>query len=460
MASSKAKIIEIEKAFSGRPQLWDRIDSYMASHPDTTSLFHDIADYIHSLSHASETSVKDIALRGQPQTKKRKLAPGSVVGDNGWQNGDAFYSAAEISFSIPQRKKLTLQLVPAWKDRSGRTFEGGLRITDPKAVDAERQGMSWAEMDQVFCLPVPEKPQRQHNFIVISKSTSTSPVPQQVVWTVYETPPKTVVFGEGYEAAEDETYFTSTLRCMDAQLMRFGKKVILPDEKEFASATEQSHRKGEKAFHVKAHIGSKDGFLFFLSTGIIFAFRKPILYFPSSVIESISYTSVLQRTFNLVIRTCQSPDFHIASLVLGVDKFDTEFSMLNQPDFAGIDGYIKRHQLNDASMAKERRAKKLNLDRPKGQANGATDGAPNVNGSGAADEDEDEEEDEEEGELQKAERQLQDAEDEREEDYDPGSEGESEGEGGSEEDDSRGSADEEIDHEDEIGGERDGEEEE
>ena len=38
-----------------------------------------------------------------------------------------------------------------------------------------------------------------------------------------------------------------------------GKSVIFPTEDEFASAIPQSHRKGEKAFHVKAYKGSKDG---------------------------------------------------------------------------------------------------------------------------------------------------------------------------------------------------------
>jgi hypothetical protein len=38
-----------------------------------------------------------------------------------------------------------------------------------------------------------------------------------------------------------------------------GKNVILPDAGEFASAVPESHRKGDKAYHVKAHRGSKEG---------------------------------------------------------------------------------------------------------------------------------------------------------------------------------------------------------
>jgi len=95
--------------------------------------------------------------------------------------------------------------------------------------------------------------------------------------------------------------------------------------------------------------------------------------------------------------------------------------MIDQADFAGIDAYVKRHGLQDASLAEARRAKKYNVNAPKGEEVEADDQAA-------------------ESELQKAQRELEDQEDEEEEDYDPGSEGESEGSGSSsEEDDEDGS---------------------
>lgn len=36
-------------------------------------------------------------------------------------------------------------------------------------------------------------------------------------------------------------------------------KLIAPEDAEFASATPEAHRKGEKAYHVKAFRGNKDG---------------------------------------------------------------------------------------------------------------------------------------------------------------------------------------------------------
>lgn len=94
--------------------------------------------------------------------------------------------------------------------------------------------------------------------------------------------------------------------------------------------------------------------------------------------------------------------------------------MIDQADFAGIDAYIKRHRLQDASMAEERRAKKLNVNGVKGA---------------------DPEPEDQEGHLERATREAEDIEDEEEEEdenFDPGSDGESEGSGSSSEEEEEG----------------------
>lgn len=151
--------------------------------------------------------------------------------------------------------------------------------------------------------------------------------------------------------------------------------------------------------------------MFFLGPGILWAFKKPILFLPFHAITSVSYTSVLQRTFNLVINAREP----------GNDsESEIEFAMLDQADFAGIDAYIKNHGLNDASLADSRRAKVYNVNAPKGAKN-----EQDTEMNGAAPEFEGETE------LQRAERELQDKEDEEEEDYvDEGSDDEEESENG------------------------------
>jgi hypothetical protein len=74
-----------------------------------------------------------------------------------------------------------------------------------------------------------------------------------------ETAPANIKAADGFAPLDVDTYVTSTMRSLNACMKGHGKNVIIPTEQEFASAIPQSHRKGEAAYHVKAHKGSKDG---------------------------------------------------------------------------------------------------------------------------------------------------------------------------------------------------------
>lgn len=153
--------------------------------------------------------------------------------------------------------------------------------------------------------------------------------------------------------------------------------------------------------------------MFFTSVGIIWGFKKPLTYFSFESINSVSYTNILRNTFNLNVAVPDPAD--------SAKTQEIEFGMLDQTDYAGIDDYIKIHGLQDASMAEQRRAKKLNINPPAETEPGAG-ASVDADGNG-------------ETELEKAQRLLEEEEDEDEEDYDPGSEGESEGSGTSDEED-------------------------
>lgn len=107
--------------------------------------------------------------------------------------------------------------------------------------------------------------------------------------------------------------------------------------------------------------------------------------------------------------------------------------MIDQEDYPGIDTYIKRNRLNDASMVEARRAKQFKVNGEDGEEEG--------------------------GHLEQA---MVDLEDEEEEDYVPGQDegGDDEGEGSESEDseeegsEDMGSEDEgSVDLEDELGSE-------
>jgi len=368
---------------------------YPAKAPELAELFEDIALYVQDLQNAIRDSQGKS--HEEPQSKKRKLEH-RPLDSTGWDKG-ATCSVADVSFSIPQRKKLKLEL----------NSSAGIRATSLVAGDASVEfAVNWDTVQDVFCLPLPEKAQAQYNFCVLSDGLTSDPI----LWTVPDTLPKDGVF-QGPSVQQGDTYKSILISEINRALKMHNKHVVEPNKDEFASQIVQAHRKGEVAYHVKAFRGSKDGYLFLLSTGILWGFKKPLEFFSFDTIESVSYTSVLQRTFNLNIAFRPSDEANIQEF---------EFSMIDQANFAGIDAYIKRHELQDASMAEQRRAKKLNINGVKGKETPQEDG------------------EQEEGELEKARREAEDLEDEEEEDenFDPGSDGESEGSGSSSEEEDEG----------------------
>jgi len=152
----------------------------------------------------------------------------------------------------------------------------------------------------------------------------------------------------------------------------------------------------------------------------MWAFKKPLIYFSFAAIESVSYTSITKRTLNLSIHVAEER---------GDAEF--EFSMIDQEEYAGIDTYIKKNRLNDASMAEARRAKKHNVNGKEGE-----DG-------------------EDAGNLQKA---FEELEDEEEEDYvpDKGKDDDGSGSDDSEEDDEDEDDEDEGDDDDNMGSDDEG----
>ncbi|MCJ1473117.1 hypothetical protein MMC13_001768 [Lambiella insularis] len=408
---------QVDAAFCAwRPDVASSINAAVAQDATLKSLFSSISALVTDL--RTRLDKAEAAAEG-PATKKRKLN-----GNEGNENGNGLpdrsqgvlsetmeadwpsASPIETSFTVPQRKKFLLQI--------SRKKSEGIRALNAGTGQTEF-GIRWKDIEHIVCLPVPEKAQATYNFCVFPRygdgvisPPENVPVHEPMVWTVPEVKAK--------DTTEKPNYRQNMIDDMKAA----GGHVIEPDAAEFESQVQQAYRKGEKSYHVKAFRGSKDGFLFFLPTGIVWAFKKPLYFFSFPIVTSISYISVLQRTFNLNITTQTTLD------PLNTQTQEFEFSMIDQADFAGIDAYIKRHRLQDASMAEERRAKKLNI-------NGVKSEKDATSGDG-----------ERESELEKATREVEgkgeagddDGEDEEDdENFDPGSEGESEGSGTSDEED-------------------------
>jgi hypothetical protein len=266
-------IAEVQTAFP--PDLAARIQEAGQRYPDLQNLFTDIARYAHGAAGGA------LAIN----TKKRKLedgTPASSALTNGHGlaaigNPTIAFECKDVSFQVPARKKLKLQLVADSQDKRRQE----VRLQNQQTGEVEHV-LPADQIDQAFCLPVPEKQQRQWNFVVFPKAgaTAVDGTPyEQVVFTTSETKPVGAV-SAAYAFTEQDTFVTVTELELNRLLRPQGKHVVIPNAAEFASSIPQPHRKGEKAYHVKAHRGSKEGMVY--GTGeiaslLLTRFRLPLL---------------------------------------------------------------------------------------------------------------------------------------------------------------------------------------
>ncbi|KAI8948485.1 hypothetical protein F4801DRAFT_457260 [Xylaria longipes] len=427
--------------FQSRPDIIEGIRQ-AADSPSRIKLFNNIVGFVHE-------QLND----GQPEEPAQKRRRVDIEPSRNGQssNGAAASSAddvakeevlleiKDISVSIPQRKKFDL------------CFTAGHLYARASGTNVPVSGIifPWKSIEYAFFLPVPEKTQVQHNYVFLphnsyfpSQTAGVTPV-DPLVFTIPATTPKPGSIGGPNAAAASavsDTYPTLFNWAIKKCLQAGGNNVqiVAADPSKFHSVIRQSHRPKEQAVHVKAFRGSKDGFLFFLENGILWGFKKPLMFLPLDKIAAISYTNVLQRTFNMVVEifTAEGGDDEATE--------EIEFAMLDQEDYSGInEGYVTRHKLQDRSLADQRKAKRELIENSKGKKGTGEeqDGNGGVGEDGMT-------------ELQRAqveaEQQLQDEEDEDEEDYDPGSDGDSEGSGAS--------SDEDDDDDDDDDGEGDDDE--
>lgn len=86
-----------------------------------------------------------------------------------------------------------------------------------------------------------------------------------------------------------------------------------------------------KKQYVEAYLKNKDGFLYFLSSGVFFGFKKPLLFFGNQDIISMHVNCVTGRTFNLNINL--------------KDNSSWEFSMIDQAEYEGISRFMEKFNI-------------------------------------------------------------------------------------------------------------------
>ena len=241
--------------------------------PSLMPLMLDVAAYILNSQQSSETDSlvppsKRRKLNGHVDVSESELAsnnkgPSNEHMSSKWHNP---LRIPDVSFSIPQRKKLSLEI--------GAERGEGIRAVNPK-TDSNEFFVPWTEigmsplrpigkvaskliekdLEHIVCLPVPEKVTAAHNFCVFPKygdgitvAPDQIPIYEPMVWTINETKGKDLNAGS-----------LSLREQIIENLEKRNMHVLEPSLSEFVSEMSQAQRKGERVYHIKAFRGSKDG---------------------------------------------------------------------------------------------------------------------------------------------------------------------------------------------------------
>ena len=164
------------------------------------------------------------------------------------------FSCKDVSFSMPVRKKLRLDINADPKDPARQEV---FLANQADGVVEHLLPAGWIE--QGFCMPVPDKQARQKQFVLFPNGEADADGRGPFVFALNETKVAEGVISGGDGLQEGDTYARVVERALERMLRGYGKSLVRPTEAEFASAIPQSHRKGEKGYHVRAHVGSKEG---------------------------------------------------------------------------------------------------------------------------------------------------------------------------------------------------------
>lgn len=298
-------------------ELQNKIRNITRALPSSLEVFQELYNY--GLSHSDNIE------------KKRKVTSNGVIDEQ-----NIIFSLKNVSVLSPIRKKLDLGLHLSSIDHKPQLSlvkNGVSEFSISNLKDNVKMGTF---------LPVPEKPNLLYLFVQLKKVNDKDQDP--ILLTMNKENVLTEFKSMGLIGQEVDD-FNKCTEYIRKQAILTGFKIANP----FNPSVEQP----VPSFHVECHRGTKEGTLYFLPEIIIFGFKKPILVFESSNIESISYSSITRLTFNV-------------TLIKKVDdgygtKF--EFSMIDQTEYSKIDDYVKLKQVKDESMSEELKAKTANKNK-------------------------------------------------------------------------------------------------
>ncbi|KAG0206139.1 hypothetical protein BGX28_002359 [Mortierella sp. GBA30] len=367
------------------PELVKAVQESVATHPDTAQVMTRLLTYIQSKQLASSST--------QPDAKRQRLDQGLGLGSTAATSasfssaspsisavissppqpalGPEIYSTTPLSFLHPVRKKLVLSF-----------HQNDIALVSATNSSEIVCRAPYKLIHRVISVPFLERTKKQTAIILFFKHTDITPA-KDAIWAVPvsdDGKDLTVHFHDQHKQVagldDDLRSLTSTIKTpvplLAASQKRRPDQILVSilsyfihrsDPSNYSSAVDMipnptSPSPPYPSF--TAHLKSNSATIYLLPTGILFAFRKPLLFLPSKSIEAVGIHSVLSRTFDFEV--VMDPNASSEDLEgVPVDSKDGRraigFGMVDTKEFARMEEWIKKAGIRDRSLSEDLKAK-------------------------------------------------------------------------------------------------------
>ncbi|RKP37009.1 hypothetical protein BJ085DRAFT_34123 [Dimargaris cristalligena] len=272
---------------------------------------------------------------------KRPRAPDAVATTTSWpQDREYPCHIPDLAFSLP-RKRL---------DCCFTTDQLVLTATKPEQPPHVEAAFPLSSVVRVLLVPTPDKP-KPHWTVVLTMAADGDPQVTHLVFGLApDTPALPVSEADPTEAGLAPSSISSPHPNIQRLLTVFTR--YLPPKTPLLVPAP-----GPPGTPAKCYWKAKEGHLYFLDEGVLFGFKKPILFFPRSEIQDLEVLGITSRTFNLHLHWLPNAHPHeqppskrhrvpegqgAASPALSET---IEFGMIDYAEFDRITDYIRRQQI-------------------------------------------------------------------------------------------------------------------
>ncbi|KAJ3047571.1 hypothetical protein HK097_011422, partial [Rhizophlyctis rosea] len=233
----------------------------------------------------------------QPPAKKRKLENGNGADSVGSEGlGELLYTLQDISIQSPARKKLDINIHTVGVTLTGKGGSTEFTITK-------------TSLKHLLCLPTPNKTKPHYTICLLSDNG------EHLIFgfddkgsnlrLLDQTDKSSVVLDKSVSAKEKITAALGTL-------LKRGAAWEEPDKRLYAKC-------GKKYPFLSCYVKAKEGHLYFLTTGLFFGYKKPIIHIPHEDLCKLDIMGVTGRTFNFVLET-NNGESHEFAMIEAADQ--------------------------------------------------------------------------------------------------------------------------------------------